>query len=142
MRSTQLKMTIEDTLDNGLPRAYTAEPYNQKCSAVAEFNESVFVVTYRLKQAPLSAFANRERIPFKSPLYGNKVWLFRALDGMTDYLRAPLEPVSPWNGILIDGVWQAIGQTNGMAKGVNPVKFDVVCDMLRANIAQALLPLL
>ena len=33
---SQLKLTIEDMLDNGLPRAYTPELYNQKCSAVFE----------------------------------------------------------------------------------------------------------
>ncbi len=33
---SQLKLTIEDTLDSGLPRAYTRELYNQKCSAVFE----------------------------------------------------------------------------------------------------------
>ncbi|MCK9284483.1 MAG: type I restriction endonuclease subunit R [Rhodocyclaceae bacterium] len=33
---SQLKLTIEDMLDTGLPRAYTPELYNQKCSAVFE----------------------------------------------------------------------------------------------------------
>ena len=33
---SQLKLTIEDTLDNGLPRAYTPELYHDKCSAVFE----------------------------------------------------------------------------------------------------------
>ncbi len=33
---SQLKLAIEDTLDNGLPRAYTPELYHQKCSAVFE----------------------------------------------------------------------------------------------------------
>jgi type I restriction enzyme R subunit len=33
---SQLKLTIEDSLDTGLPRAYTPELYNQKCSAVFE----------------------------------------------------------------------------------------------------------
>lgn len=33
---SQLKLAIEDTLDTGLPRAYTPEMYNQKCSAVFE----------------------------------------------------------------------------------------------------------
>jgi type I restriction enzyme, R subunit len=33
---SQLKLTIEDTLDGGLPRAYTPEIYGQKCSAVFE----------------------------------------------------------------------------------------------------------
>ncbi|ARO87200.1 deoxyribonuclease HsdR [Nitrosospira lacus] len=33
---SQLKLTIEDTLDAGLPRAYTPELYSQKCSAVFE----------------------------------------------------------------------------------------------------------
>jgi len=33
---SQLRLTIEDTLDFGLPRAYTPELYNQKCSAVFE----------------------------------------------------------------------------------------------------------
>ena len=33
---SQLKLTIEDTLDSGLPRAYTPELYQQKCSAVFE----------------------------------------------------------------------------------------------------------
>ena len=33
---SQLKLTIEDTLDSSLPRAYTPELYNQKCSAVFE----------------------------------------------------------------------------------------------------------
>jgi len=33
---SQLKLTIEDTLDTGLPRAYTPELYNLKCSAVFE----------------------------------------------------------------------------------------------------------
>lgn len=33
---SQLKLTIEDTLDTGLPRAYTPVLYNQKCSAVFE----------------------------------------------------------------------------------------------------------
>ena len=33
---SQLKLAIEDTLDLGLPRAYTPELYQQKCSAVFE----------------------------------------------------------------------------------------------------------
>jgi type I restriction enzyme R subunit len=33
---SQLKLTIEDSLDSGLPRAYTPELYNQKCAAVFE----------------------------------------------------------------------------------------------------------
>ncbi len=33
---SQLKLTIEDTLDTSLPRAYTPELYRQKCSAVFE----------------------------------------------------------------------------------------------------------
>jgi type I restriction enzyme R subunit len=33
---SQLKLTIEDTLETGLPRAYTPELYQQKCSAVFE----------------------------------------------------------------------------------------------------------
>jgi type I restriction enzyme, R subunit len=33
---SQLKLAIEDTLDSGLPRAYTPELYQQKCSAVFE----------------------------------------------------------------------------------------------------------
>ena len=33
---SQLKLTIEDTLESGLPRAYTPELYQQKCSAVFE----------------------------------------------------------------------------------------------------------
>ena len=33
---SQLKLAIEDTLDTGLPRAYTPELYRQKCSAVFE----------------------------------------------------------------------------------------------------------
>ena len=33
---SQLKLAIEDTLDNGLPRAYTPELYHDKCSAVFE----------------------------------------------------------------------------------------------------------
>ena len=32
----QLRLTIEDALDSGLPRAYTPELYRQKCSAVFE----------------------------------------------------------------------------------------------------------
>jgi type I restriction enzyme R subunit len=31
-----LRLAIEDTLDSGLPRAYTPELYRQKCSAVFE----------------------------------------------------------------------------------------------------------
>lgn len=33
---SQLKLTIEDMLDDGLPRAYTPELYNQKCSMLFE----------------------------------------------------------------------------------------------------------
>jgi type I restriction enzyme R subunit len=33
---SKLKLTIEDTLDSGLPRAYTPEVYQQKCSALFE----------------------------------------------------------------------------------------------------------
>jgi len=33
---SQLKLAIEDTLDTGLPRAYTQEIYSEKCSAVFE----------------------------------------------------------------------------------------------------------
>jgi type I restriction enzyme R subunit len=36
MARSQLKLTIEDTLDNGLPCAYTPELYHQKCSSVFE----------------------------------------------------------------------------------------------------------
>lgn len=38
---SQLKLSIEDTLDTGLPQAYTPELYQQKCSAILEhFYES------------------------------------------------------------------------------------------------------
>jgi len=33
---SQLKLTIEDVLDEGLPRVYTPELYQQKCSALFE----------------------------------------------------------------------------------------------------------
>jgi type I restriction enzyme R subunit len=33
---SQLKLTIEDVLDSGLPRIYTPELYRQKCSALFE----------------------------------------------------------------------------------------------------------
>ena len=33
---SQLKITIEDVLDSGLPRAFTPELYRQKCSALFE----------------------------------------------------------------------------------------------------------
>jgi type I restriction enzyme R subunit len=33
---SQLKLTIEDTLDTGLPRAYTPDLYQEKCAAVFE----------------------------------------------------------------------------------------------------------
>jgi type I restriction enzyme R subunit len=33
---SQIKLTIEDLLDQGLPRAYTPDLYQQKCSAVFE----------------------------------------------------------------------------------------------------------
>jgi type I restriction enzyme R subunit len=33
---SQVKIEIENTLDSGLPRAYTPELYNQKCAAVFE----------------------------------------------------------------------------------------------------------
>ena len=33
---SQLKLTIEDALDAGLPRTYTPDLYQQKCSAVFE----------------------------------------------------------------------------------------------------------
>ena len=33
---SQLKLTIEDTLDTGLPRAYDKPLYEQKCSALFE----------------------------------------------------------------------------------------------------------
>jgi len=31
---SQIKLAIEDTLDAGLPRAYTPDLYRQKCSTV------------------------------------------------------------------------------------------------------------
>ena len=38
---SQIKLSIEDTLDSGLPRAYTPQLYLQKCSAMFEhFYES------------------------------------------------------------------------------------------------------
>lgn len=33
---SQLKLTIEDVLDSGLPRAFSKEIYSQKCSALFE----------------------------------------------------------------------------------------------------------
>lgn len=33
---TRFRLTIEDVLDTGLPRAYTPEVYQTKCSAVFE----------------------------------------------------------------------------------------------------------
>jgi hypothetical protein len=35
---SQLRLTIEDVLDNGLPRVYSKETYKEKCSKVFEFN--------------------------------------------------------------------------------------------------------
>jgi type I restriction enzyme, R subunit len=39
---SQVKLTIEDLLDTGLPRAYTPELYRQKCSAVFEHVYEVY----------------------------------------------------------------------------------------------------
>ena len=36
MSITSLKLAIEDVLDTGLPRIYSPELYQQKCSAVFE----------------------------------------------------------------------------------------------------------
>ena len=33
---SQMRLAIEDALDNGLPRAYTPDIYNQKCAALFE----------------------------------------------------------------------------------------------------------
>jgi type I restriction enzyme R subunit len=33
---SQLRLTIEDVLDNGLPRVYSKETYKEKCSKVFE----------------------------------------------------------------------------------------------------------
>jgi type I restriction enzyme R subunit len=33
---SKIRLAIEDELDTGLPRAYTPELFNQKCSAVFE----------------------------------------------------------------------------------------------------------
>jgi type I restriction enzyme R subunit len=33
---SRVKLTIEDVLDQGLPRAYTPDLYKQKCAAVFE----------------------------------------------------------------------------------------------------------
>ncbi len=33
---SQLRMRIEDVLDNGLPRAYSPELYQEKCAAIFE----------------------------------------------------------------------------------------------------------
>jgi type I restriction enzyme, R subunit len=33
---SQLKLTIEDVLDSGLPRAYSKEIYEQKCTVLFE----------------------------------------------------------------------------------------------------------
>ena len=51
---SQLKLAIEDTLDSGLPKAYTPELYQEKCSAIFEHvyesypekNVGVYAVTY------------------------------------------------------------------------------------------------
>ena len=49
----QLRLAIEDVLDNGLPRAYTPELYNQKCSALFEH----FYESYPEKEASVYASA-------------------------------------------------------------------------------------
>jgi type I restriction enzyme R subunit len=36
MICAQLKLAVEDVLDTGLPRAYSRDLYQQKCSAVFE----------------------------------------------------------------------------------------------------------
>ena len=51
---SQLKLAIEDVLDSGLPRAYTPELYQQKCSAVFEH----FYESYPERDAGVYATAN------------------------------------------------------------------------------------
>jgi hypothetical protein len=48
---SQLKLTIEDTLDAGLPRAYTRGLYSQKCSAVFEYVYESYPQRFRRKSA-------------------------------------------------------------------------------------------
>ena len=55
---SRLKLTIEDTLDTGLPRAYTPELYNQKCSAVFEH----VYVSYPERDAGVYAAVERQII--------------------------------------------------------------------------------
>ena len=58
---SQLKLSIEDTLDSGLPRAYTAELYQQKCSAMFEHFYESYPQPGGGVYGSLGSLANHER---------------------------------------------------------------------------------
>lgn len=64
--------------------------------------------------------------------------LFRRDEKHPEQFRAPLSQGGSWQGVIVNGLWHAVVQTNGMPEHVNPYPPEIIRDRVKSQIATAI----
>lgn len=80
------------------------------------------------------------RIGFEVPVI--EKWLFRPTE-RNEFYMAPLpDSPSPMRGVIVDGEWECIAQSNGVSEEDNPVSREDMKEILTRAIEEAVRPFL
>lgn len=84
----------------------------------------------------LGVIANR--VGFEVPVIPN--WLFRPTEKKELYMAPLPDSVSPLRGIIVNGAWECIVQSNGISEEDNPISREDMKGILVRAIEAAILP--
>jgi len=79
-----------------------------------------------------------KHIGFEIPVVDN--WCFRPTERKEFYMAPLLNSASPLRGVIVDGEWECVVQSNGVSEEDNPVSREALKEILTHALEVAILP--
>lgn len=123
-------MTVTDKTDDKSSGAII----DIQLSRPDDFSERVSIVTVKIADSGVVA----NRVGFEVPVVAN--WHFRPSKREVFYMAPLSNSVSPMRGVIVDGEWECIVQSNGISEEDNPISRENLKSILVQAIKAAILP--
>ena len=103
-------------------------------SRPAGFTDRVSLVTIRVTDPRVTS----KHIGFEVPLVDS--WYFRPTERKEFYMAPLPDSASPMRGVIVNGEWECIVQSNGVSEEENPVSREALKEILIHALEEAILP--
>lgn len=107
---------------------------NIHLSRPAGFSDRVSLVTVKVSAPRVIA----NRVGFEVPVVAN--WLFRPAERKEFYMAPLPDSASPMRGVIVNGEWECIVQSNGISEEDNPISREALEGILVQVLKMAILP--